>query len=86
MNTTIILRDRGQLTLPEVIRKTLPWLHRSAAITVSVENSNKLVLTPQQSSESIPWEMIWNSIALARSFSGQGKNLSQTIADDREER
>jgi len=86
MNSTIILRDRGQLTLPEAIRKTLPWLTRSTALTVSVENPQKLVLTPLQPAATVPWDMMWNGITLARSFEGQGRNLSQSIADDREDR
>lgn len=41
-----ILRDRGQLTIPDSIRKTHPWLQTNMPISITTDSPNTITLTP----------------------------------------
>ena len=84
---TAIIRDRGQLTIPENIRKGRSWVSSSSAVTISSSKPNEIVIKPAASVSNYDWERIWRKIELARSFKGKNTiSLSKFIAKDRETR
>lgn len=86
MQTTLVLRERGQLTIPDKIRKALGWLRPYAVVKLFLRG-DEIILKEYQSStaDSINWKKIWEKIQLARSFKGKKTNLSQFIMQDREQ-
>lgn len=82
MNAVSIIRDRGQLTIPDSIRKVINWASPMSAVTISVIKPNEIVIRPHQ--VQVDWDKIWESIRKARSIKGKGKgSLSRFIAEDR---
>ncbi|MBI2616582.1 hypothetical protein HYW55_00435 [Candidatus Gottesmanbacteria bacterium] len=92
MNTqiqeTVIIRDRGQLTVPESIRKSRDWMSPQSAVTIIAEKEDEVIIRPHTSSQKkVDWDELWRKINLARSYKGKYKgSLSKFIARDREAR
>ncbi len=85
MNAVSIIRDRGQLTIPDSIRKVINWVSPMSAVTISVVKPNEIVIRPHQAQ--VDWDTLWKQIKRVRSFKGKGQgNLSTFIANDRENR
>lgn len=84
LQATVIIRNRGQLTIPEEIREALDWADSSSVVKMKVLEPQRIVIEPHQKTDSVNWETVWDGIALARSFSGKRGNLSQFIAKDRQ--
>ena len=84
---TAIIRDRGQLTIPDSIRKTLSWVAPMSAITISVVKADEIVIRPHYSQKVVDWDKLWKQIKRVRAFKGKGRgNLSAFIIEDRETR
>ena len=81
-----IIRNRGQLTIPDKIRETFRWLTPSSTVTITSQKPDEIVIRPYtQSEKKIDWDKIWKQIKRVRAFKGEGRgNLSQFIAQDRE--
>lgn len=87
MKAVSIIRDRGQLTIPDSIRKTLDWVGPMSAITISVVKPDEIIIRPHQHQKQIDWDKLWKQIKRVRTFKGNGRgNLSAFIAEDRETR
>ncbi len=85
MNAVSIIRDRGQLTIPDSIRKVISWVSPMSAVTISVIKPNEIVIRPHQAQ--VDWDKLWKQIKRVRAFKGKGQgNLSAFIANDRENR
>lgn len=82
---TVVIRARGQLTVPDRLREFYPWLSSNSVVTVSPISDKEIVVRPYSSEDSkkVDWKNVWEGIRLARSFRGKGGNLSQFIAKDR---
>jgi len=80
---TAIIRDRGQLTIPDKIREVLQWIKPNAVISISVSSQKEIVLKPFRA-KTVDWDDIWRRIRRAQSFKGQRGNLSEFIIKDRE--
>ena len=79
---TAIIRDRGQLTIPDSIRKVVKWATPLSAVTISVVNPDEIVIKPHKSQ--VDWDKIWEAIKSARAIKGKGRgSLSKFIAEDR---
>ena len=79
---TAIIRDRGQLTIPDSIRKVVNWATPLSAVTISVVNPDEIVIKPHKSQ--VDWDKIWEGIKSARAIKGKGRgSLSKFIAEDR---
>jgi len=79
---TAIIRDRGQLTIPDSIRKVVKWATPLSAVTISVVNPDEIVIKPHKSQ--VDWDKIWEGIKSARAIKGKGRgSLSKFIAEDR---
>lgn len=82
MKTISIIRDRGQLTIPDEIRKAVSWIAPLSAVSISVVKPDEIVIKPHKNE--YDWDKIWKGIRRARSIKGKGKSsLSKFIAEDR---
>ncbi len=87
MKTVSIIRDRGQLTIPDSIRRIIPWVSPMSAVSISVIQPNEIVIRPHHFQRDIDWDKLWAQIKKVRAFKGSGRgNLSAFIAEDRETR
>lgn len=84
MKYASIIRDRGQLTIPEEIRDFLDWAKPCSVITIEVTGPSLLTISPQKEAKNISWEEIWDGINLSRSLVGKKCTLSEFIIADRE--
>lgn len=71
MKTVSIIRNRGQLTIPDSIRKIVHWITPMSAVTISVMKPDEIVIKPHQ--KQIDWDKIWEGIRQARAMKGKGK-------------
>lgn len=86
IQTVGIVRQRGQLTIPDKIRETFRWLTPSSTVTITSQEPDAIVIRPASASKkTVDWDKLWNNIELSRSFKGKGGNLSEFIAKDREQ-
>ena len=69
-----IIRGRGQLTIPDSIRKSARWAGPMSAVSITLVKPNEIVIQPQQAN--INWEEIWAGIQLARTIRGKTKAVS----------
>lgn len=85
LKENVVIRARGQLTVPDRLREFYPWLSPNSVVTVSPVSDKEIVIRPysSQDSKEIDWEAVWEGMHLARSFRGQKGNISQFIAKDR---
>lgn len=87
MKTVGIIRDRGQLTIPDSIRKVVSWITPMSAVSISVVKSDEIVIKPHQPQKQVDWNKLWAQIKRVRAFKGKGRgNLSAFIVEDRESR
>lgn len=81
---TAIIRNRGQLTIPDSIRKTVKWANPLSAVDISVVKLDEIVIKPHQPQKEVDWDKLWKRIKRVRAFKGKGGgNLSKFIAEDR---
>ncbi len=81
MTTISIIRERGQLTIPDSIRKKVNWVRSQSPVAITVAKSDEIVIKPYQ--KQVNWEKIWEGIRRARAIKGRRGNLSKFIAEDR---
>lgn len=84
VQATGVIRNRGQLTIPDAIRTLREWVSPSSVVTITSEKPDEIVIRPHQNKHQVDWDTLWQNIKLARSFKGKGGNLSAFIATDRE--
>jgi bifunctional DNA-binding transcriptional regulator/antitoxin component of YhaV-PrlF toxin-antitoxin module len=82
MQTVSIIRNRGQLTIPDSIRKAIKWLNPLSAVVISVNSADEIVITPHN--QIIDYDAIWKKIERSRAIVGKGKgSASQFLQKDR---
>ncbi len=81
--TVAIIRDRGQLTIPDGIRKQVGWASPSSVVTISVDTANTITIKPHGEQKKVNWDTLWKMIRLVRSFKGKSFSASKFIAEDR---
>ena len=87
LQATGIIRNRGQLTIPETIRKSVGWANPLSAVSISIVHSDEIVIRPHQLQKEVDWDKLWKQIRRVRAFKGKGRgSLSAFIAKDRETR
>jgi bifunctional DNA-binding transcriptional regulator/antitoxin component of YhaV-PrlF toxin-antitoxin module len=74
MKVVSIVRNRGQLTIPDAIRKFVPWVNAMSAVTISVVEPDSIVIKPHVSV--YEWKAIWAGIKKARAVRGKKKGIS----------
>jgi len=82
MKTVSIVRDRGQLTIPDSIRKLVNWVTPQSVVSISVDKSDEIVIRPHQ--RHVDWDKIWKMVKRSRSFKGRGRgSAAEFIAKNR---
>lgn len=82
-HTVSVIRDRGQLTIPDSIRAQRQWASPNSVVTVSSERPDEIVIRPQK--KVVDWDKLWKQIKRVRTFKGKNKeSLSEFIVKDRE--
>lgn len=85
LQTTSIVRDRGQLTIPDLIRSRVDWVNTGSVVTVSQVKADEIVIKPHAVRKKTNWDKLWRDIQLVRSFKGSYQGgLSDFIISDRE--
>ena len=82
VQTTVVVRDRGQLTIPDKIRKSVNWINPSSVVTVTSDKPDEIIIQPY-SPKKVDWDKLWKMIKKSRSIKGKRGNLSEFIAQDR---
>ena len=67
MKTVSIVRGRGQLTIPDSIRKLVNWVTPLSAVSISVIKPDEIVIKPHQTQ--VNWAEIWENIRKSRAIS-----------------
>lgn len=85
MNTqgTAIIRNRGQLTIPDSVRKVVSWANPLSAVTISVVNPDEIVIKPHGFKKEIDWDKLFKDIKKLHEYPVKG-TMSDFIAWDRE--
>lgn len=87
MKTVSIIRNRGQLTIPDAIRQFIPWVAPLSVVSLTLTRSDEIVIRPHDTQRQIDWDSLWAHIKRVRAFRGRGTgNLSGFIAEDRKAR
>lgn len=77
MKTVSIIRDRGQLTIPDSIRKLLTWVTPMSAVSISVVKPDEIVIKPHQ--QYVDWDKIWRLVKASRAIKGKSKEIESTV-------
>lgn len=86
MKTIAIVRHRGQLTIPDSVRKFLPWLSPLSPVNIRVTSAQEIIISPHHQ-EGVDWDLLWKRIKRVRAYKGAGEgDLSTFIAHDRQTR
>jgi len=78
-----IIRNRGQLTIPDNIRKQAAWVAPMSPISVSIVSPGEITIRPYQAS--IDWKQLKRNIQKSRAISGKNaKNAAEFLEQDRQ--
>ena len=82
---TVTVRSRGQITVPDSVRKRNKWLKEGYPVTL-IHGDDVIEITPLRvkDGQDINWRKLWQQITLVRSFKGKKGNLTSFIVNDRE--
>lgn len=80
-HTISVIRNRGQLTIPDSIRTLREWATPNSVVIITSELPDEIVIRPHK--KEYDWDKMWKLINKSRSFKGKGGNLSKFIAEDR---
>lgn len=82
MKTVSIVRERGQLTIPDSIRQMVNWVTPLSAVTISVVKPDEIIIKPHI--QQVNRDQIWENIRKSRAISGKGKiSASEFLKVDR---
>ena len=67
-----IIRQRGQLTIPDKIREAFDWLTPSSAITITSQKPDEIVIRPVSAGKkAVDWDKMWSLIRKSRAIKGK---------------
>lgn len=81
LQTTAIIRDRYQFTVPEALRENLSWIYPGAVTQIIIEK-NAFVVRPYRAVSTINWEEAFKVFDLVAK-SGKQTSLSEFVIEDR---
>jgi len=82
VKTVSIVRDRGQLTIPDSIRRVVSWVTPMSAVSISVLKPDEIVIKPHQ--KKVDWDQVWENIRKSRAISSKGKiSAAEFLEQDR---
>ena len=81
---TAIIRNRGQLTIPEKIREEVVWAKPNSVVII-LKRQNELLIRPYEAQQKeVDWDRIWKNLRKIRSFKTENaRPASEIIAEDR---
>ena len=79
MRTVGIIRGRGQLTIPDSIRKIAGWANASSVVSISIENPQEIIVSPHQVLNQIQLETLFTTIKKSRAIKGKGDMSAQAF-------
>lgn len=83
MKAVSIIRERGQLTIPDSIRKIVHWITPMSAVTISVIKPDEIILRPH--SRPYDKEKIWENIRKSRAIKAKNAvSALEILQRDRE--
>lgn len=83
MKIVSIIRDRGQLTIPNSVRRLVSWIAPQSAITITIVKSDQILITPHQ--KQVDWDKIWDGIRKSRAIKGKNAiSASEVLQSDRQ--
>lgn len=83
MKAVSIIRQRGQLTIPDSIRKLVNWISPSSAVSITVVRPDEITVKPHRSE--VDWDKIWEGIRKSRSQVGKGHiSAAEFLEKDRQ--
>lgn len=71
--TTAIIRQRGQLTVPDEIRESQQWIVPGSVVTITLTKEDEVVIRPYSSQNKFNGDKIWELINRSRAIKGKGK-------------
>lgn len=78
-----VIRNRGQLTIPDSIRSLREWASPNSAVTITSEHPDEIIIRPNV--KKYDWDKIWEGVRKARAIKGRGRgSLSKFIIEDRQ--
>lgn len=86
LQTTAVIRQRGQLTIPDKIREALTWIRENTVAVIETTTNDAFIVKPynlEKLDTSERWKRAHEAIQLARSFKGRRGNLSKFVVGDR---
>lgn len=91
VRTTSIIRQRGQLTIPEVIRRYAQWLVTNGVVMITFMSPNEIRIVPYNGNGSDgkngrDWKTVKKQMERIRSFPGRNISLSKFLIRDRQTR
>ena len=66
MKKISVIRERGQLTIPDSIRQAVGWVTPMSAVSISVVKPDEIVIKPHQ--QKVDWNRLWKLIKKSRSL------------------
>lgn len=76
-HTISIIRDRGQLTIPDSIRALREWVSPNSVVTVTNDLPDEIVIRPHK--QYIDADKIWELVKRSRAIKGKGKGKGSTV-------
>lgn len=82
-HTISVIRNRGQLTIPDSIRAIREWSSSNSVVTITSDRPDEIVIRPHK--KEYDWDKIWEGIRIARSMKGKGKikSAAKFLEEDR---
>lgn len=81
-HTISIIRNRGQLTIPDSIRALRNWTRTNSAVAVTSERPDEIIIKPFK--KQYDWDKIRELIKRARAIKGKGEgSASEFLERDR---
>jgi bifunctional DNA-binding transcriptional regulator/antitoxin component of YhaV-PrlF toxin-antitoxin module len=77
----VIIRQRGQITIPDSIRQSAPWIIENQPVNVYLVNENEVRISPV--GQAIDWEKLQRDITTVRALPGEDFDSTSFIAEDR---
>ncbi len=82
-HTISIIRDRGQLTIPDSIRVLRDWASTNSAVVISSERPDEIVIRPHK--KDYDWDKMWELIKRSRAIKGKGHgSAAEFLEKDRQ--
>ncbi|OGE18838.1 hypothetical protein A3J19_04765 [Candidatus Daviesbacteria bacterium RIFCSPLOWO2_02_FULL_41_8] len=82
-HTISIIRDRGQLTIPDSIRVLRDWASTNSAVVISSERPDEIIIRPHK--KDYDWDKMWELIKRSRAIKGKGHgSAAEFLEKDRQ--